>query len=101
MKLSVITSYLEELAPLTSQENYDNSGLITGDPEMEIQNALIALDCTEAIVDEAIKKGCNLIIAHHPIIFKGLKKLTGKNYVERTVISTQIWTIIAWASIAK
>lgn len=86
MKISDITSYLESLAPLSSQEDYDNAGLIVGNPSTTVTNALITLDCTEEIVDEAIKKGCNLIIAHHPIIFKGLKKLNGKNYVERTVI---------------
>lgn len=86
MKLREITSYLEQLAPLSSQEGYDNSGLIVGSPDMEVGNALISLDCTEAVVAEAIEKDCNLIIAHHPIVFKGLKTLTGKNYVERTVI---------------
>src|SRR5690606_18411961 len=73
-------------APLAYQESYDNSGLLVGNPEDNIQKALIALDCTEEIVDEAIAKGCDIIIAHHPIVFKGLKKLNGKNYVERVVI---------------
>jgi len=86
MKLFEITNYLESIAPLNYQEDYDNSGLIVGDPNMEIHGALVALDCVEKIVDEAIKKGCNLIITHHPIVFKGLKKLNGKNYVERVVI---------------
>ena len=87
MQIKEIINYLEQLAPLSSQETYDNSGLIVGDLETEVTNALISLDCTEEIVEEAIKKGCNLIISHHPIVFKGLKKFTGKNYVERTVIS--------------
>lgn len=86
MKIAEIINYLESLAPLSSQESYDNSGLITGNHKTEVTNALITLDCTEEIVDEAIQKGCNLIIAHHPIVFKGLKKLNGSNYVERTVI---------------
>lgn len=86
MQIAEITKYLESLAPITSQESYDNSGLIVGDPKTELTNALISLDCTEEIVDEAVQKGCNLIIAHHPIVFKGLKRLNGKNYVERTVI---------------
>lgn len=86
MKISDITQYLESLAPLSTQESYDNSGLITGNFKTELTNALISLDCTEAVVEEAIQKKCNLIIAHHPIVFKGLKKLTGSNYVERTVI---------------
>jgi dinuclear metal center YbgI/SA1388 family protein len=86
MKLAEITNYLESIAPLQYQEDYDNSGLIVGDPNMEISVALIALDCVEKIVDEAISTGCNLIITHHPIVFKGLKKLNGKNYVERVVL---------------
>ncbi|WP_070138453.1 Nif3-like dinuclear metal center hexameric protein [Crocinitomix algicola] len=86
MKIVEITKYLESLAPLSSQESYDNSGLIVGNPHNECTNVLISLDCTEDIVEEAIKKNCNLIISHHPIVFKGLKKLNGKNYVERTVI---------------
>lgn len=86
MQIADITKYLESLAPLSSQESYDNAGLIVGDERTELSNALIALDCTEEIVDEAIQKNCNLIIAHHPIVFKGLKRFNGKNYVERTVI---------------
>jgi dinuclear metal center YbgI/SA1388 family protein len=86
MKISEITNYLETLAPLSSQESYDNSGLLVGSKTTEVTNALISLDCTEAILDEAIKKNCNLIICHHPILFKGIKRLTGNNYVERTII---------------
>jgi dinuclear metal center YbgI/SA1388 family protein len=86
MKLAEITNYLESIAPLNYQEDYDNSGLIIGNPNDEISAALVALDCTEKIVDEAIAKNCNLIITHHPVIFKGLKKLNGKNYVERVVL---------------
>ncbi len=81
-----IVSYLEKVAPPSYQESYDNSGLITGNPLDEVKGILCSLDATEAVVQEAISLGCNLIIAHHPIIFKGLKSLTGKNYVERTVI---------------
>ena len=86
MKLSELTSFLETIAPLAYQEDYDNSGLIVGNPDKEVSGALISLDCTEAIVDEAIENGFDLIISHHPIVFKGLKKLNGKNYVERVVI---------------
>src|SRR6185312_425507 len=85
MKLSQLTAYLESLAPLAYQEEYDNSGLIVGRPDMEISQALISLDCTEAVVDEAITTGCQVIISHHPIVFKGLKKFNGKTYVERVV----------------
>lgn len=86
MQIKEITNYLESLAPLSSQESYDNSGLICGNQEDLITNALISLDCTEEIIDEAINTGCNLVISHHPIVFKGLKSFTGKNYVERTII---------------
>lgn len=81
-----ITTHLESIAPLSLQENYDNAGLLTGNGNQQVTGVLVTLDCTENIVDEAIAKGCNLIVAHHPIIFSGLKKLNGKNYVERTVI---------------
>jgi dinuclear metal center YbgI/SA1388 family protein len=86
MKVSDITGYLESIAPRSYQESYDNSGLLTGHPSQEVTRALITLDCTEEVIEEAIALQANLIIAHHPIIFRGLKKLTGSNYVERTVI---------------
>ncbi len=86
MKLKELTSFLESIAPLAFQEEYDNAGLIVGRADQEIRSALISLDCTEAVVDEAISKGCQLIISHHPIVFKGLKKFNGKNYVERVVM---------------
>ena len=85
MKLVDITNYLEQIAPLNYQEDYDNSGLIVGDSRAEVNSALVALDCTEQIIDEAIAKNCNLIITHHPIVFKGLKKFNGKTYVDRVV----------------
>jgi len=81
-----VTDYLEAIAPPAYQESYDNSGLITGSPAWEVKGVLVTLDCIEAVVEEAIATKSNLIIAHHPIIFKGLKKLTGKNYVERAVV---------------
>lgn len=77
---------MEKWAPLAWQESYDNAGLLTGNRGDKVIGVLISLDCTEAVVEEAIRKGCNMIIAHHPIVFKGLKQLTGRNYVERTVI---------------
>ena len=86
MKIKQVTNFLESLAPLEYQESYDNCGLIVGDVNTEIKGALITLDCTESIIDEAIETELNLVIAHHPIIFSGLKKLNGSNYIERTVI---------------
>ena len=87
MKINEITNYLESLAPLYLQEDYDNSGFITGNKSWNVSNVLVCLDCTEEVVDEAIAKSCNLIVAHHPIVFSGLKSIIGKNYVERTIIS--------------
>ncbi|MFI5158873.1 MAG: Nif3-like dinuclear metal center hexameric protein, partial [Sphingobacteriales bacterium] len=85
MKLSFLTDYLESLAPLAYQEDYDNCGLIVGKPDQEVFQALISLDCTEDVVDDAIANNCQVIISHHPIVFKGLKKFNGKTYVERVV----------------
>ena len=86
MKLKEITDCIEAYSPLAYQESYDNAGLICGNHNMDITSALICLDSTEAVIDEAIANGCNLVIAHHPIVFSGLKKFNGKNYVERVII---------------
>ena len=85
MKIKEITQFIESIAPLSFQEAYDNSGLIIGRPEDEISGVLITLDITEDIIDEAISRKLNLVIAHHPIVFSGLKRLNGKNYIERCV----------------
>jgi dinuclear metal center YbgI/SA1388 family protein len=85
MQLKEITQYIESVAPLAFQESYDNAGLIIGKSDDEISGILIALDITEEILDEAISKKLNLIVAHHPIIFGGIKKLNGRNYIERCV----------------
>lgn len=86
LRIHEIVSAFEAVAPLALQESYDNSGLIVGDRDAEVTRALLCLDCTEAVVDEAIGKGCDVIIAHHPIVFGGLKRFTGGDYVQRTVI---------------
>lgn len=85
-KIKEIIHFLENIAPRPLQEDYDNAGLLTGNQQAELYNILISLDVTEDVVEEAIANNCNLIISHHPIIFKGIKKLTGSNYVERTVL---------------
>ena len=72
MQIKAFITSLEEWAPLQFQESYDNSGLIVGDPEANCTGILCSLDCTEAVIEEAIQKGCNLIVSHHPIIFKGI-----------------------------
>ena len=74
MKLKDLCSYLDSAVPLSFQEDYDNSGLQVGSPENEISSALITLDVTEEVMDEAIAAGCDLIISHHPLIFKGIKR---------------------------
>ncbi len=87
MKIIDITNTLEKIAPLSLQENYDNAGLITGNHAWECTGILCSLDVTEDVIQEAVKRGSNLVVVHHPIIFIGLKKLTGKNYVEKTIIA--------------
>jgi len=84
--ISQITSHLEIIAPPSLQEGYDNAGLITGHGNWQCTGIICCLDAIEEVVDEAIEKKCNLVVAHHPIIFSGLKKINGKNYVERTII---------------
>lgn len=86
LKIKHITQYLETIAPRIYQESYDNAGLIVGNPNAECTKALICLDAIESVIDEAIDIGANLVIAHHPIVFKGLKSFTGRNYVERVII---------------
>lgn len=81
-----IAQHLDQWAPPQLQESYDNSGLLVGEPDTQCTGVLVSLDVTEAIIREAQEKGCNLIVAHHPIIFGGLKQLTGQNFVTRTVM---------------
>lgn len=87
MKIKDIIELLDNLAPLSYQESYDNSGLITGNPSFECTGVLCTLDATEQVILEAKQKDCNIVVAHHPIIFTGLKKITGKSYVERAIIT--------------
>ncbi|MFN0049066.1 MAG: Nif3-like dinuclear metal center hexameric protein [Cytophagales bacterium] len=84
--VSEITAHLNLEIPTQYQESYDNCGLLVGSPNIQIKQILVTLDVTEEVVNEAIATNCNLIIAHHPIIFKGIKSLTGKNYFERAII---------------
>ena len=86
MKIAEIIAKLESIAPAFLQEDYDNAGLITGNPGDECKGILVSLDATEAVIQEAIDKKCNLVVAHHPIVFRGLKKINGKHYVERAII---------------
>ncbi len=86
INIKQVTDFLEQKAPLAWQESYDNCGLIIGDAQKNVSAILVCLDVTEAIIDEAISKNCNLIIAHHPLIFSGVKKITGANYIERIIV---------------
>ncbi|MFA5298105.1 MAG: Nif3-like dinuclear metal center hexameric protein [Lutibacter sp.] len=86
MKIKDITAAIEEIAPLSYAEDFDNVGLLVGDFNTEVTGILVTLDTLETVVDEAIENNCNLIVSFHPILFSGLKKLNGKNYVERAVI---------------
>ncbi|MES1219683.1 MAG: Nif3-like dinuclear metal center hexameric protein [Bacteroidota bacterium] len=87
MKISTVISFLESLAHPALQESYDNAGLIIGNGNTECRGIIVSLDATEDVIKEAVAKKCNLVIAHHPIIFSGLKKINGNNYVEKAVIT--------------
>ena len=87
MTISAVIDALESLAHPSLQEHYDNAGLITGHPSWKCKGIVCSLDATEEVVKEAVQKKCNLIVSHHPIVFSGLKKITGKNYVEKTIIA--------------
>ncbi len=93
-----ITQYLENWAPLAYQESYDNAGLLVGESSEPVTGVLISLDATEAVVDEAIRRHCNLVVSHHPIIFKGLRKLNRQNYIGRTVLKAIQHNIALYAA---
>ncbi len=86
MQIQDIIRFLEEIFPSQYAEDFDNTGLLTGDENAELKGVLVAHDAIEPVIDEAVKKSCNLVVAFHPIIFNGLKSITGKNYVEKAVI---------------
>jgi hypothetical protein len=86
MFIAEVIQELEKFAPLSTAEDFDNVGLLVGDPSEKLTGILITLDTLEEVVDEAIEKNCNFILSFHPIIFSGLKKITGQSYVERAVV---------------
>lgn len=98
MKIREIIRTLEELAPLPLQESYDNSGVQIGEVNQEAKAALLCIDVTESVVDEAIALGCNLIISHHPLAFRPFKTLTGKNYIERSFIKACKHDIVIYSA---
>ncbi|NMC39424.1 MAG: Nif3-like dinuclear metal center hexameric protein [Bacteroidales bacterium] len=87
MKLKEICDFLNSEVPLAFQEDYDNSGLQVGMPDMEIKSAIVTLDVTENVIEEAVRENCNLIVSHHPVIFNGIRKITGSTYTERIILS--------------
>lgn len=95
---SMVLGALEEFAPLSLQEAWDNAGLLVGSTQSTVSKALLTLDVTEEVVDEAIECGADLIISHHPLIFSGLKKITDKSYVERAVVKAIRHNILIYAS---
>jgi len=86
VKIEQVLTALEQFAPLPLQESWDNAGLQVGLTEADVSGVLLCLDVNEQIVDEAMRKGCNLIVSHHPLLFRGLKQVSGQNYVQRCVI---------------
>ena len=97
MKLFEISNYLDTRVPLAFQEEYDNCGLLIGDKDVKINSVLICIDCTEEVLDEAIANHHQLIITHHPIIFQGIKKITGENYVEKVIQKAIKYNIAIYA----
>lgn len=98
MKAKDIIDIIEHIAPLSLQENYDNSGIQIGHPTQEVTGILLCLDITEAVIEEAIQLNCNLIIAHHPICFRPFKSLTAKNYIERCIMQACKHNIMLYAA---
>jgi dinuclear metal center YbgI/SA1388 family protein len=97
MRIGQIVEALEQWAPPALQESYDNSGLIVGNKNWESTGVLVALDCLESVVDEAIAKNINLIVAHHPIVFSGLKRFNGRSYIERVVMKAIKYDVAIYA----
>ena len=98
MKIKEIVSALERFAPLPLQDGFDNAGLQIGLTDAEATGALLCLDVTEAVLDEAIALGYNLVIAHHPLLFKGCKSITGRDYVERCILKAIKNDIVVYAA---
>lgn len=98
LKVKDIAAAIEDFAPKSLQESYDNAGLQVGDPEMEVSAALLCLDVTEDVLNEALVRHCNMIVSHHPLLFKGLKEVTGKTATERIVIRAIIEKIAIYSA---
>lgn len=97
-KISEVIACIEQMAPLAYQESWDNSGVQVGDVSQEVKSVLLCVDITEATLNEAIERGANLVISHHPLIFKGIKKLIGRNYIERVIIKAIQHNIVLYSA---
>jgi dinuclear metal center YbgI/SA1388 family protein len=98
MKIQDVINRIETYAPLHFQESYDNSGIQVGNSSMEVKGILLTIDITEEVLEEAVIKGCNLVIAHHPLLFLSQKKITGSNYIQRCIIFAIKHDITIYAS---
>lgn len=98
MQVKDITAIIEEFAPLSYQEDYDNSGLIVGQPTSEVTGVLISMDCIESVLDEAIALGYNMIVSHHPIVFSGLKRFNASNYIEKVIMKAIKYDLTIYAA---
>lgn len=87
MKVRDITNAIEEFAPLSLQEKWDNSGLVIGSPEDTVTGVMVGFDCTEELIEEALQKGCNMVVTHHPLIFKGVTSINAKDPVGAAIIA--------------
>ena len=93
-----ITAHLESWAPLAYQESYDNAGLLVGEADRPVAGVLVTLDVTEAVIDEAVRRDCNLVVAHHPLIFKGLRQVNQRSYVGRAVVAAVRHNVAVYAA---
>lgn len=98
MKLREVISVIEEFAPLSIQEKWDNSGIQIGSPDQEVHSALIALDCTEKLIEEAAQKGCDLVITHHPLLFGGVRRISGEDPTGSAILAAARHGIAVYAA---
>ena len=98
LKVKDILKEIEEYAPLPLQEGFDNAGVQVGDVNQPAHGALLCLDVTEEVIDEALELGCNLIISHHPLAFRPFKSLTGKSYIERCLMKACKYDLVIYAA---
>ena len=98
LKVKDIASAIEEFAPKSLQESYDNTGLQVGNPDMDVSAVLLCLDVTEDVLAEARRRQCNMIVSHHPLLFSGLKRISGNTPTERIVIEALRHNIAIYAS---